>query len=430
MNRYISLLLISAMLLTFCACGAKEPVPVDPATPGDISTPQPPTPDTSEPPEQPIPPEQPLPSEPTPDESEVPSDEPPAEEEPEEYIREVDPYGRMVALTFDDGPHEIYSNQILDVLEANHSVATFFEVGYNVRANPQVLQRMAELGCEIASHSNKHYDLTTLSKDALLTDLATLDKAVFNATGFNPTLIRPPYGAVNSTVKNGTGRAVITWTVDTKDWMYRDAASVIDYIQNYGDLDGEIVLMHSIHGHTAEAMEVVIPWLIEQGYQLVTVSELMAYYYGELLEPNKFYNQTYFIRHDRTEYPIELPEEPMETLIPEYNTVPVVPIVPEEPPEPTPEESTPEPVLPEETPPVETPPADDPSGEDGVDPDAPSDPPDSSESQDETTDPEPQPNDPTETPPSSESPADGEETPPPADSEENQPPAEDSTGQE
>lgn len=402
MNRFLSLLLISAMLLSLCACGTGNPTPESPVTPEDISVPQPSPAGTEEITEQPVV------TDPAPEDNvELPS-EPEIEEEPEEYVRTVDPYGRMVALTFDDGPHEIYSNQILDVLEANHSVATFFEVGYNVRAYPDVLPRMVELGCEIASHSNKHHDLTTLSKDALLTDLAYLDKAIYNITGSYPTLIRPPYGAVNSTVKNKTGRAVITWTVDTNDWRYHDAASVIDYIQNYGDLDGEIILLHSIHAHTAEAMEVVIPWLIEQGYQLVTVSELMAYYYGELLEPNKFYNQTYFARHERTEYPLELPDEPMQTLIPEYNTVPVVPIVPEET-EPAPDVTTPDPVLPEEVAPEDTPPTDEPATE----PDSPDTPSTPSET------PEEQPADPQPDVPEDETPsAEPSTTEPPAENEE------------
>ncbi|MBR3704793.1 MAG: polysaccharide deacetylase family protein, partial [Oscillospiraceae bacterium] len=204
---------------------------------------------------------------------------------------------------------------------------------------PDILRRMVDLGCEIASHSNSHYDLTTLSRDAMLTDLAKLDQIIYDATGITPTLVRPPYGAVNSMVKYESGRAMILWTVDTKDWLYRDAQVLTDYFMNYGDLDGEIVLMHSIHASTAEAMAGVVPWLIEQGYQLVTVSELMAYYYGELLEANHYYNQTYFAKHSRTEYPIELPSEPMQTDIPPYTVVPVVPMPePEDTPSDTPEQ--------------------------------------------------------------------------------------------
>ena len=374
MKRLLSLLLTASLLLGLSACALHTQGNTGAAIPPVSDTQEPPPADEATTPDEPTPP-------PTDESTELPSDEgetdspveddPPSvdpgtedpgenAEEPVEEPRTIDPYAPMVALTFDDGPHELYSNQILDVLEQYNAVATFFEVGYNAVRYPEILVRMAELGCEIASHSYYHHDLTTLSKDAMLTDLAKLDTVIYNATGIMPTLVRPPYGAVNSMVKYQSGRAMILWTVDTQDWRYRDAQTLIEYIQNYGNLDGEIVLMHSIHGSTAEAMTVVIPWLIEQGYQLVTVSELMAYYYGELLEANKYYNQTWFARHDRTEFPLELPDEPMQTQIPEYTTVPVVPTPPpSEPDTPdTPEQPSENPEQPPETDP-ETPPQED-----------------------------------------------------------------------
>ena len=163
------------------------------------------------------------------------------------------------------------------------------------------------MGCEVASHSYAHKDLSKLKQAALLSDLDAADQAFLSAGVDAPTLVRPPYGAVNATVKSTTGRAMITWTVDTLDWKSRNAQAVIDYIQGYGDLDGEIVLMHSIYGSTVEAVETIVPWLQEQGYQLVTVTELMAYYYGELPQPNCFYGYTYFTTHGRTDTPVELP---------------------------------------------------------------------------------------------------------------------------
>lgn len=262
-----------------------------------------------------------------PDEESVPVQEPaagadaPAEEEPqaveaeEPYVRVIDPAGPMVALTFDDGPHEIYTDLILDVLEANHAVATFFEVGRSVAQYPQPLVRMDELGCEIASHSNGHRDLSKLKKRALLSELDAADQAFINAIGRAPTLVRPPYGAVNSTVKYASGRTMVTWTVDTEDWRSQDAQTVVDYVQSLPSLDGEIVLMHSTYESTAQAVAVLVPWLQEQGYQLVTVSELMAYYYGQLLEPDQFYGYTYFATTGRTDTPAVLPQAPEEETV-------------------------------------------------------------------------------------------------------------------
>lgn len=222
--------------------------------------------------------------------------------------RTVDPAKPMVALTFDDGPNATYSDMILDILEENRAVATFFEVGRNVANCPQPLSRMVELGCEIGSHSYVHKDLSKLSSEALMNDLAAADQAFLSAVGFAPTLLRPPYGAVNDAVKYGTGRSVITWTVDTEDWKSRDTDKVVSYVQSLPSLDGEIVLLHSSYETTVEAVRILVPWLIQQGYQLVTVSELMAYYYGELLQPGQFYGYTYFTTHGRTDTPLALPE--------------------------------------------------------------------------------------------------------------------------
>lgn len=278
---------------------------------------------------------------PEPVESPAPEEEPPVQPE-EPYVRVIDPAKPMVALTFDDGPDGTCSDQILDILEEHHALATFFEVGRNVAACPEPVSRMAEMGCEIGSHSNAHKNLSKLRKSALLRDLDAADEA-FAAAGVPvPTLVRPPYGAVNKTVKSATGRAMVTWTVDTEDWRSRDAQTVIDYVQNYGDLDGEIILMHSIYESTVEAAAVLVPWLQEQGYQLVTVTELMAYYYGELPQPDHFYGYTYFVTHDRTDAPVELPGMylPEETEAeagpaPEPDPVPDTPDAPPEPFDPT-----------------------------------------------------------------------------------------------
>ena len=287
MKRFTALALSLLLLLSGCVSHASSP---DPAPVQDaVSMTETPTEAPAEPPAE-------------------PETEPETEPEPEEpYVRIIDPSKPMVALTFDDGPAEGTSDQILDILEANHALATFFEVGVNVAQYPDPLPRMAEMGCEIGSHSNAHKDLSKLKKSALLADLDAADQKFLDAGVDAPTLVRPPYGAVNKTVKSATGRAMITWSIDTLDWQSKDAQAVIDYIQNYGDLDGQVVLMHSTYSSTVEAVEVLVPWLQEQGYQLVTVTELMAYYYGELPQPDRLYGYTFFTTRGRTDTPIELP---------------------------------------------------------------------------------------------------------------------------
>lgn len=317
MNRLFSLFLTLLMLLSCTACVGRAAAP-DPAH-GQAETLEASAPQPREP-----------------EEPSAPAEEPPVQPE-EPYVRVIDPSKPMVALTFDDGPDEVCSGRILDILEEYHALATFFEVGRNVLACPEPVGRMAEMGCEVGSHSNAHKDLSKMKKSSLLRDLDTADEAFTAAGAPAPTLVRPPYGAVNKTVKSATGRAMVTWTVDTEDWRSRDAQKVIDYVQNYGELDGEIILMHSIYESTVEAVRVLVPWLQEQGYQLVTVTELMAYYYGELPQPDHFYGYTYFATHDRTDAPIELPS----MYLPEEPEADPAP-VPEQDPAPDPVPDTPE----------------------------------------------------------------------------------------
>jgi len=289
MNRLLSLALVFLLLFPCTACVGRAAAPAeDQAKPLEAAVAPPPA----------------VEAEPT----VQPEPEPELEPEPEEpYVRIIDPSKPLVALTFDDGPHGTHSDELLDILEENHALATFFEVGGNVWEYPEPVARMAELGCEVASHSNAHRNLSKMKKSTLLADLDAADQAFIAAGVAAPTMVRPPYGAVNSTVKSSTGRAMVTWTIDTEDWRSRDAKTVVDYVKNCGNLDGEIILMHSIYQSTVDATRELVPWLQEQGYQLVTVTELLAFYYGELPQPDHFYGYTYFTTHGRTDTPIELP---------------------------------------------------------------------------------------------------------------------------
>ena len=225
-------------------------------------------------------------------------------EEPAEDVRVLDPDKPMVALTFDDGPHPTNTDALLDILEENGAVATFFQVGQNLWRDPDAVRRAEALGCEIGSHSYRHADLSKLSADALAADLKKADDAFIEVLGHAPTLLRPPYGAMNKAVKSTTGRSIITWSMDTEDWLSRNAEKVVAAVQGAGDLNGQVVLMHDIHDSTIEAAKTLVPWLIEQGYQLVTVSELITLHYGDQVLPNGLYGYSYFLYGK----PVILPE--------------------------------------------------------------------------------------------------------------------------
>lgn len=211
--------------------------------------------------------------------------------------RAIDPERPMVALTYDDGPYPKTGNRILDCLEKNGVVATFFEVGKNVKNFPEVTKREAELGMEIGNHSWSHPELTDLKKKEIKSEISKTNEEIKDATGEFPTLLRPPYGSVDDKVLKAADMPAILWSVDTLDWKSRKAKSVVKVIKKVEEkdgLDGRVVLMHSIYESTAEATEEIVPWLLEQGYQLVTVSEMLEYRYDTEPKDGKLYGYDYF----------------------------------------------------------------------------------------------------------------------------------------
>lgn len=185
----------------------------------------------------------------------------------------IDPNKPMLALTFDDGPG-VDTEKILDVLKANGARATFFMLAPKVEKYPNAVKKMKDIGCELANHSTTHTDLTKLTSEGIRKELSTTSHAVAKVTGgFPTTLVRPPYGKKNDTVKATVGQPIIMWSIDTLDWKTRNVQSTINSVLKSAK-DGDIVLMHDIHQQSVEAAVQLIPLLIQKGYQLVTVSEL------------------------------------------------------------------------------------------------------------------------------------------------------------
>lgn len=218
----------------------------------------------------------------------------------DENIRVIDVTKKMVAVTYDDGPHGVYTKQLLDILEQNNAVATFYEVGSNLSIAPEQVKRASDMGCEIGSHTWSHANLQTSSETKIKQQLDDANKKFEEILGYIPKTLRPPYGAVGSAVKEISEQAMIGWSVDTEDWRYRNAGTVFNSVKNAGNLDGDVILLHSIHKTSIEASKDIIPWLIDNGYQLVTVSELMKYRYEQILEPGEFYTYNYFDNEPKT----------------------------------------------------------------------------------------------------------------------------------
>ncbi|WP_339177125.1 polysaccharide deacetylase family protein [Oceanobacillus sp. FSL W7-1293] len=190
---------------------------------------------------------------------------------------QLDPDGKYVALTFDDGPHPEVTPRILDTLKKHDAKATFFMLGTQVEYYPELSKKVMEAGHEIGSHTMNHYDLTALELNQIIVEMQQSNDIIEKATGRTINLLRPPYGASNSDVEqaaSGMDNSLIMWSVDSLDWKSRNAAAVNEEVMSNVS-PGSIVLMHDIHPSTADALPQLLTSLEEQGYQMVTVSQLL-----------------------------------------------------------------------------------------------------------------------------------------------------------
>ena len=186
--------------------------------------------------------------------------------------------GPYVAMTFDDGPSAKLTPRLLDMLKERGIKATFFLIGQNVAANPEIVQRIVAEGHEVANHSWDHKAFTKVGADGVKMEITETNDAIQKAVGFKPLLVRPPYGATNSTITKRLneeyGLKVIMWSVDPLDWKDRNSAVVRDRILK-GAGPGSIILAHDIHATTVDAMPATLDALIAKGYKFATVSELI-----------------------------------------------------------------------------------------------------------------------------------------------------------
>ncbi|WP_410768114.1 polysaccharide deacetylase family protein [Fontibacillus sp. BL9] len=205
-------------------------------------------------------------------------------EERGDIVWEVPTAEKYIAFTFDDGPDDKQTREILQVLKQYEAKATFFLVGDRVERYPEIVRQELQEGHEIANHSFRHPSFQGLSGSSMENELARTQDAIFKATGQKPVLFRPPGGYYNETIihlskQHHLQMVLWSWHQDTKDWrspgVRRIVNNVLDNARN-----GDIVLMHDfVHNsnQTSEALKTILPELKKRGYSFVTVSELMSH---------------------------------------------------------------------------------------------------------------------------------------------------------
>ncbi len=187
---------------------------------------------------------------------------------------------KRIVLTFDDGPHPKQTRQILDVLDRYGIKATFFVIGIHAKTYPGIIAEVLERGHEIGNHTTTHSHAKNMNIQDLIHEITACETEIYNQTGIQSTLFRPPEGATTEQsrqVVKKLGYTSVFWTLDTRDWAHTPPDKISDYIIENAK-NGDIILMHDYIGAnspTVKALESFIPVLLEQGFTFVTAGELL-----------------------------------------------------------------------------------------------------------------------------------------------------------
>ena len=190
---------------------------------------------------------------------------------------------KVIALTFDDGPHPTYTNQILDILKEYDIKATFFVLGKFAEAYPDIIIRQWQEGHEIGNHTYSHVDAKRVSKKVLYNEYKKTQEIIENLINHQPRLFRPPYGSFDSQaldIMEMHDSIIVLWSAhqDSKDWSNPDVEEIVNTTLS-NIRNGDIILFHDYvyydESSTVEALKQIIPELKSRGYRFVTISELL-----------------------------------------------------------------------------------------------------------------------------------------------------------
>ncbi len=179
-----------------------------------------------------------------------------------------------VALTFDDGPHPYYTEQILDGLKQRGIRATFFVTGMNAEKYPKIIQRMYEEGHVIGNHTFYHTQLTKRNRKEFKEELIRTNEVISKITGEDVIYVRPPYGSWDKNFETELNMFPVLWTVDPLDWCSTNVACITENVVKKVE-ENDIILMHDYYPSTVTAALNIVDELTEEGYSFVTVEEIL-----------------------------------------------------------------------------------------------------------------------------------------------------------
>lgn len=179
-----------------------------------------------------------------------------------------------IALTFDDGPHAVYTPKLLDGLKKRGIHATFFLIGKNIEGNEELVKRIQEEGHLIGSHTYNHVQLNKLSESKARDEVLKGCNKIYETTGTYSSFVRPPYGAWKKNLDFCITMIPVSWNVDSLDWKTQNTEKIVKRVVKDVE-EGDIILMHDIFDTSVEAALQIADTLTEEGYQFVTVDELL-----------------------------------------------------------------------------------------------------------------------------------------------------------
>lgn len=181
---------------------------------------------------------------------------------------------RKIALTFDDGPHPYYTEQLVDGLNERGIKATFFLLGKNVEAYPELVKKIYDSGHLIGNHTYYHTQLTKRNRESFKEEIVKTNEAIRKVTGEDTIYVRPPYGSWNKEFEKELNMFPVLWTVDPQDWCSSNVAAIVNRVCTKTG-ENDIILLHDQYKSTVTAALEVVDELTEAGYEFVTVDELM-----------------------------------------------------------------------------------------------------------------------------------------------------------
>lgn len=179
-----------------------------------------------------------------------------------------------VALTFDDGPHPVYTLQLLDGLNERGVHATFFVVGKNILGNEALLKRMETEGHLIGNHTYSHVKLSELDIARACAEVEKTNALICEVTGKEPEFIRPPFGEWKKAMECSFEMIPVLWDVDPLDWTTKNTALVVERVLK-DTKPGNIILLHDYYQSSVDAALEIVDTLTQRGYEFVTVDELI-----------------------------------------------------------------------------------------------------------------------------------------------------------